>query len=200
MIDGMASSVEVQTDGRIQRSERSREAIVAALLELIGEGVLSPTAQQVAERADVGVRTVFRHFSDMETLFVAMNERLEQMVASYFVAEKQTGPLNDRVDALLTRRVELLERIAPYLRSSALQRARSAFLQAQHDRNVRLFRRDILRWLPELETDDALLSAGLELALSFEAWERLRNEQRLSTRKAAAAVRRLALAILRPLD
>ena len=31
-------------DGRLQRSERSREAIVGALLELVGEGSLQPTA------------------------------------------------------------------------------------------------------------------------------------------------------------
>ena len=57
----MATSTDLPTDGRIQRSERSRETIVQAMLDLIGEGTLSPTAQQVAVRADVGVRTVFRH-------------------------------------------------------------------------------------------------------------------------------------------
>ncbi len=63
-------------DGRVLRSERSRESIVEALFELIGEGVLRPTAQQVAERAGVGLRTVFRHFSDMDTLFAELNEKL----------------------------------------------------------------------------------------------------------------------------
>ena len=47
------------SDGRLRRGERSREAIVAALFELVGEGVLQPTAQQVAERAGVGIRSVF---------------------------------------------------------------------------------------------------------------------------------------------
>ncbi len=32
------------------RSERSREAIVHALFDLVGEGTLQPTAEQVAER------------------------------------------------------------------------------------------------------------------------------------------------------
>ncbi len=34
-------------DGRRLRTERSRQAIIDAGLELIGEGVLAPTAQQV---------------------------------------------------------------------------------------------------------------------------------------------------------
>ena len=63
-------------DGRVLRGEKSRESIVDALFELVGEGVLAPTAQQVAERAGVGLRSVFRHFSDMERLFAAMDARL----------------------------------------------------------------------------------------------------------------------------
>ena len=59
----------------MQRGERSRQRIVAALFDLVGAGVLQPTAQQVAARAGVGMRTVFRHFSEMETLYAAMNGR-----------------------------------------------------------------------------------------------------------------------------
>ena len=55
-------------DGRVQRSQRSRQAMVQALFDLVGSGVLQPTAQQVARRAKVGIRTVFRHFSDMDSL------------------------------------------------------------------------------------------------------------------------------------
>ncbi len=54
-----------QIDGRRRRSERSREAIVQSILDLVGEQVLEPTAQQIAGRAGVDITTVFRHFSDM---------------------------------------------------------------------------------------------------------------------------------------
>ena len=47
-------------DGRNQRSKRSRQAIVDALLVLIEEGTLVPTAQQISARAGVGIRTLFR--------------------------------------------------------------------------------------------------------------------------------------------
>ena len=52
-------------DGRRQRSARSRAAIIEASFELMQEGVLAPTAQQIAERAGVGIRSFFRHFEDM---------------------------------------------------------------------------------------------------------------------------------------
>ena len=40
-------------DGRRLRSERSRQAIIDAMLGLVEEGVLIPTAQQVSSRAGV---------------------------------------------------------------------------------------------------------------------------------------------------
>jgi len=55
-------------DGRALRGARNRERIVEALLELVREGELLPTAEQVSQRAGVGTRTVFRHFDDMESL------------------------------------------------------------------------------------------------------------------------------------
>ena len=53
-------------DGRRMRSDRSRQLIIESMLELIRQGNLVPTAQQVADHASVGIRSVFRHFEDME--------------------------------------------------------------------------------------------------------------------------------------
>ena len=64
----------LKPDGRLLRSERSRHLIVEAMIELIDEGVLTPTAQQVAKRANVGIRSVFRHFDDMDSIFETTNE------------------------------------------------------------------------------------------------------------------------------
>ena len=49
-----------QVDGRRRRSERSRQAIVQALLDLVGERVPEPTAQQVAEHGGRVFLTVGR--------------------------------------------------------------------------------------------------------------------------------------------
>lgn len=166
------------------------------MLELIGEGSLSPTAQQVAERADVGVRTVFRHFSDMETLFATMNEQLSSEVNSLFVDENQSGSFLERVDALIERRVAIFGKLGPYVRSSTIQRWRSAFLQEEHERTTRVLRRDLRRWLPELETVPSDVADALELILSFEAWNRLRIEQKLGLRRATGVMRLGVLALM----
>ncbi|MBU6156953.1 MAG: TetR/AcrR family transcriptional regulator, partial [Alphaproteobacteria bacterium] len=56
-------------DGRRKRGDQSRRKIVDAMIALVREGEMSPSAAQVAERASVGLRTVFRHFDEMEILY-----------------------------------------------------------------------------------------------------------------------------------
>jgi AcrR family transcriptional regulator len=178
---------------------RSREAIVGAMFELIGAGVLRPTAQQVASRAGVNIRTVFRHFSEMESLFAAMDARLRSEAEPLFRTGQPKGSIKDRARDLVRRRVTLFERVANYKRSANLQRWRSPFLKQEHGALVRELRADLLRWLPELEEAPAALVEALDLATSFEAWDRLRSDQRLKREAARATVQRMVLALLHEL-
>ena len=95
-------------DGRVQRSIRSRQRILDALVELVEEGELQPTGQQVADRAGVGERTVFRHFEDMETLHAELSGRLRREVAPLLEGRRPEGSLRERVAALVARRVAVV--------------------------------------------------------------------------------------------
>src|SRR5215208_6794482 len=64
-------------DGRTARAERTREAVVEALLELLDGGDVRPTAA----RAGVSERSVFQHFRDREALFEAAARRQYERVA-----------------------------------------------------------------------------------------------------------------------
>lgn len=185
------------TDGRLRRSARSREAIALAMIDLVGEGVLEPTAEQVAVRADVGLRSVFRHFRDMEGLFAAINARLQARLMPLLLEDPPAGGLDTRARALVRQRAAIFELLAPYKRAEVLKRWRSEFLASQHGSFVRRLRADLKRWLPELEGAPSDLVDALELATSFEAWDRLRSEQRLGRGRAVAAVERGVLALLR---
>jgi len=177
------------TDGRVLRSERSREAIAGALLALIGEGNLEPTAQEVAERADVGIRTVFRLFADMETLYATVDARLLAEVQPLVSERPAAGAtLGERAAALVAERVALFERIAPYKRASNLRRHLSPFLAQQHRKFVAELRARLLRWLPELCSAPDAVAEALDQATSFEAWDRLRSDQRLGRARAVAAM------------
>lgn len=183
-------------DGRVRRGARSRQTIVEALLELVGGGSLQPTAQQVADRAGVGIRTVFRHFSEMESLHQSMAVRLEGEVRPLLAAAPPDGSLEERTRGLVRQRATFFERIAPYKRSANLLRWRSRFLQERHLYLLRGLRADLLQWLPELEGAPEDLVEAVDLATSFEAWDRLRGDRHLSVKVAIAAMERTVRALL----
>ncbi len=193
---GHARRVRTEPDGRVQRGERSREAIVEAMFALVGEGTLEPTAQQVAERANVGLRSVFRHFRDMDSLHAALDARLRAEVLPLLTAQESSGSLISRARALVALRVRLYERIAPYKRAANAHRARSPFLRARHTELVALLSVDLLRWLPELVKGPDARRDAVDVATSFEAWDRLRSDQRLSRERAQAAIEHTVLAVL----
>ena len=101
-------------DGRVLRSERSRKIIVEASLALYEKGVLVPTAQQVAEQAGVGIRTVFRHFNDMDALYAEVYARVHEGLRDIIESSLPEGTLEDRCRTVFERRCELFERMAAF--------------------------------------------------------------------------------------
>ncbi|MDQ1404005.1 MAG: TetR/AcrR family transcriptional regulator, regulator of autoinduction and epiphytic fitness, partial [Actinomycetota bacterium] len=87
----------VVTDGRTARAQRTRRAVVDALLALIEEGDLRPTGPRIAERAGVSLRSVFQHYNDLESLFAAAGERQLERIADAVTPIDPTLPLGARV-------------------------------------------------------------------------------------------------------
>jgi AcrR family transcriptional regulator len=183
-------------DGRVRRGARNRAAIADALVELVSEGSVQPTAEQVAERAGVRVRTVFRHFDDMESLHLEIQRRVRERVQPLFAAVPTGGSLDSRIRALVRTASEAYEQLAPFKRTENAQRYRYAFIQRDREAGVRAARGLLQRVIPELREAPAPLASALELVLSFEAWDRLRTDQRLGVERARAATEAAALAIV----
>ena len=176
-------------DGRLLRSERSRELIADALYELLREGEIEPSAQKVADRAGIGIRTVFRLFSDMDALYATVNARLEFEVAPMLRDDPPEGTaIRGRAESLIAERVALFERVGVYMRFTNRNRDRSAFLASNYRKLTGRLRERLLRWLPELRDAQPALLEALDQATSFEAWDRLRGDQRLSRPRAHAAM------------
>jgi AcrR family transcriptional regulator len=168
-------------DGRVRRSERSRELIADALYELLDEGDIEPSAQKVADRAGVGIRTVFRLFEDMDALYATVNARLEFEVAPMLRTSPSDGTtVHERAESLTNERVAVFERVGIYIRFTNRSRDRSEFLASHYRKLTARLRERLLHWLPELSNTPPELIEALDQATSFEAWDRLRNDQRLS--------------------
>ncbi len=193
----MSAEEQDSTDGRVLRGERNRQRILDALFELVDNGNLVPTAEQVADRAGVGTRTVFRHFADMESLLGELDERVQKEILppTSEAAPDPKGTVSSRVASEVAWRCSFFERGAPFLRSAAVLRWRSPVLQRKHARTVRFLRERMLEHLPELEHAATDLVDGLEAILSFEAWERLRVSQKLGKERAQHAIERSARAL-----
>ena len=180
---------EEEADGRRQRSSRSRERIVLAMIDLIRAGEMSPAAARVAEKANVGLRTVFRHFEEMETLNREISAIVEAeimpLIEKPFEGKGWRAQFND----LLDRRAYIYERIMPLKIAGSLQRFRSKFLMDDYNRFLRMEREGLKRVLPQKIMSDVMLFQALEMTTGFQAWRRLRQDQGLSQKDALNVLR-----------
>ena len=183
-----ASTKSDNLDGRLQRSVRSRQKILDAIVSLVEEGNLAPTAQQVAQRAGVGLRTVFRHFDDMESLFAEMDQQLEDVNSQFFQGIDPTGSLAERIRAAAEQHDRAYEKVKYFILSTQGQMWQSKTLRKNWARKRRQLRRDLENWLPEMKKLSVSRQAAAEVAMCFETWYQLRYDQRLTHKDTVGSI------------
>ena len=188
-------------DGRVARAERSRRAIVAAHLALIDEGDLRPTGERIASRAGVSLRSLWTNFRDLETLYAATGELVNERRDAMHRPVPAQGPLADRVALFCARRSEALEVLAPSARASALREPFSVVLRDNRLANVARVRSQLEE---TFAAELALAGVGREqlvtaltVACTWSAWSMLRDVLRLPVPDAQDTMRRTVLALLR---
>jgi AcrR family transcriptional regulator len=183
------------------RAERTRQALVDAMLDLLYEGDLQPTTERIAERAGVSERSVFQHFADRETLYQAVAMQQFERIMPTLRPIDPSGPLPDRIDAFVAQRSRLLETVTPVRRAALLLEPSSEVVagwlakirSAKGSEVERIFRSELD------ELDQALRAAvlaALVAASAWTSWESLRAHQRLSEERAQAAMRAAIAALL----
>jgi AcrR family transcriptional regulator len=192
-------------DGRLSRTVRSRLAICEACLDLVQEGVLQPSADQIAERAGLSRRSVFNHFGDLPELYDAVVEAGMQRCAPLRKEISADEPIAHRLELFSDARSHFLEATAPFTRSltaqalvgpageQALRVSREALGQQRQDVE-RLFGSELHGASSEvrLETLEAMSAATSPLH-----WEYLRRSRGLSLSRARAVMHRALAALLR---
>ena len=124
----------VERDGRRLRGHGNRARIVAAMLDLVAEGEVSPPAEAVAARAGVSARSVHNHFDDVEALRAEVARRQWERHAHF----GEPVPKERLVD----QRAALYERITPLRRAARiLSRVRSPIISRSNcAKESRMFR------------------------------------------------------------
>lgn len=176
-------------DGRRLRSGRSRRQIIEAMFELLAEGDMTPSAVAVAERAKVGMRTVFRHFEDMDSIYDEMAQQVSQAAIPMIIAPYKSTSWRERLFECVDKHAELWETVFPMKMCVTLRRFQSDFLGKQHDRDVIFLREALKSILPKEITSNRELFGAIEVALDFSTWRQLRQDQRRSVESAKKSIK-----------
>lgn len=204
---GSAESADAQGGGPTSepmpsgRAARTRRAVVEALLTLLDEGNLRPTAREVADKAEVSLRSVYVHFDDVEALFLAAAIRHQERMREVRGELVVTGTFDERLEAFVERRSRSYEVGANVRRAAVIQEPFSPAL-----REVLAFGRAILHnqvdevfaaELAELGGDErAFQRQAAILASSPAAWDEMRLRQKLEVEEAEAVMRKLIRTVL----
>lgn len=176
--------VATEVDGRRLRRSQNREAVLEALVSLFEDGVYQPTSAEIAERAGISTRSLFRYFDDGDDLTRAAIERHLQRSGPLFDLEVPLDvPVATKVAMIVEQRARLFDAIAPIARTARVTAHRNEIV-ARRLRQMRAhLREELVRVLGSV---DAL--PALDVVLSFETYELLRYDQGLSRAKTVNAL------------
>ncbi|GAA2658181.1 TetR/AcrR family transcriptional regulator [Paractinoplanes durhamensis] len=185
-----------RVDGRTARSERTRNAIVDAHLQLIREGDLRPTADRIAKQAGVSLRALWSHFADMEALFAESGQRvLEWRDAAYRPISAKL-PLPERIDAFCKQRARLLEQITPNAKASAVKEPFSEALQKYRKLHMVRVREELATlFAAEIGGDEEKLNALTAVSM-WATWSAWREVMGLTVNASRAAMARTITSLL----
>ncbi len=193
----------VNEDGRRLRRDRNRDAVVDAMLELYRDGILAPSSDEIAERAGLSPRSLFRYFDDLDDLVrAAITRQHDRVRPALQITVTVDASFQDRVRALVEQRLRLFDAIssvgvvsrlrAPFqpLIATELAQARSS-LRGQIQR---LFAAE----LAEIGSAAVGVLAAVDVICSFEGYQLMRQDQRLSRAGTAAALGEAISRLLTP--
>ena len=184
----------VSEDGRHARRDRNRLAVVDAMLELYAEGNLDPSSDEIAERAGLSPRSLFRYFEDLDDLVqVAISRQHERLLPVAQLDVAVDAPLADRVARLVAQRQRLFSRIASVGIVSRVRAPFQPLIASELAISRSFLRRQIERlFAPELAalgaTGSGRALASIDVLTSFEALHLMQHDQHLTVAQIEATL------------
>ncbi len=170
------------TDGRSRRRQKSKQAMVDAAVYLVVDFGVFPTAQQVADEAGVTIRTLFRHFPEMDVLYREVHLATIEKFAKEYNKAKRQGTLDQRLrSVLLTFSAAYKKQQNLILVTKALM-LQSNFLRTNYKNLQKALVPKLIEFLPEMNGLSSGDKETVVALLSFEFWNRLVNVQGVSQR------------------
>jgi AcrR family transcriptional regulator len=180
-------------DGRTLRLTRSRSDIVTALLDLFEEGNVDVSAAQIAARAGVSERSLFRHFTDVHDLYRTVCEfQYRRVSASGTIDGFGTGDTESKVRRFVDQRVRLFTAIGNVGVAARAHAPRMPMLAEQLHEARRTMRQQVEgHFADELDALDPAERAAavttIDVLTSYESFD-LMHRDRAMRMKAIAEV------------
>lgn len=178
--------MEYVADGRSARRERNRDAVIDALVALTKEGADEPSIDDIADRAGVSYRSVYRYFTDRSEMMEAATDRAMAWLQPKLINASGpvlTGdPADDRIDSIVNARVEMYGQIADMVRATMVQSFSNRKINDVFVSSRNLSRRQIaMRFEAELnefdERERQLRITAMDQVLSFQAIDYVMHER-----------------------
>ena len=178
-----------EVDGRRLRREQNRDAVLDALVAHFREGSYQPSTNEIAERAGISPRSLFRYFDDVDDLNrSAIDLQLRKARPLLDAGVRPDAPTRTKIEHIVEARVRLFETIAPAARAARVSAHRHSVVAAQIAESRSYLRSQLRRtFAPELQGRAARFPA-IDALCAFETYELMRNDQGLSRAKTVDAL------------
>jgi len=173
-------------DGRRVRRDRNRDSVVDAMLDLFNDGNYAPSADEIAERAGLSARSLFRYFDDIDDLCrVAISHQIDRVRPSLDIDVRPGAPFEQRLEAFVEQRLRLFEAIGSIGHVSRIRAPFQAVVAAEltvarsflRHQITRLFAPEFAAMPPDVATS---MLGVVDVVTSFEGYHLLRDDQQLS--------------------
>ena len=162
-------------DGRFARSKKTKDAIVRALLKLL-RNTPFPTAEQVAKESKIGLRTVYRQFKDMESIYLSLHEECMHSLGQIFNSDVDLDrPFNERVSFAIRERFTIYDEYETLFIATISNSARLPTLVNQVAESYQIMRERFIKIVPEIENLSTIKSDLLFTRILFPSWFSLRK-------------------------
>ena len=162
-------------DGRFARSKKTKDAIVKALLKLL-RNTPFPTAEQVAKESKIGLRTVYRQFKDMESIYLSLHEKCMHSLGQMFDSDIDLNKsFKERVNFAISERLTIYEEYETLFIATISNSARLPTLVNQVAESYQIMRERFIEIVPEIKNLSTIKSDLLFARITFPPWFSLRK-------------------------
>ena len=170
------SALKIKTsDGRFARSQKTKDAIVKALLKLLNDTPF-PTAEQVAKESKIGLRTVYRQFKDMEGIYLSLHEECLYFLNKMFENEIDVNQsFEERINFAVSERLKIYSEYETLFIATISNSARLPILVNQVAESYQIMRERFIKIVPEIKNLSTIKSDLLFTRITFPPWFSLRK-------------------------